>query len=207
MRLIDLIHYISMTSEIYYRQSLSDHERLMMIKLAFPRADLVRWFDECVPVTLPAERYMPLLLMTAAAIICPPHMHQLHYGSQADLDLFQCLRPAHRGPNTDSILIDQAAGAIATRFAAYASNEIGLIQGICDETVDHGCESVMFALTVPGLNARRLCILSDPKYGEYLNRSEPWQGHLVYQGILQHWPERSSCVIFRSYIKPAEQPP
>jgi hypothetical protein len=148
---------------------------------------------------------MPLLLMTAASILCPPHMRQLHYGGQSDLELFQSLRPSHRDVRSKFAIADPSGAArISEQFADPVPDQIGLIQGICDETAGPGVAAVVSALTIAAPNARRICIVSDRKYDDYLNLSEPWQGYLVYQGILQYWPGRTSHVILRSYIEPVE---
>jgi hypothetical protein len=190
---------------MYCHQTLSDHERLELIKLAFPRPDLIKWFDECATGPTPHERYMLLLLMTAAAILCPPHMRRLHYGSQPDITRFQNLRPDHRNAKNRAVIIGSAGASRASEeFVDPEANQIGLIQGICDEYAGRNAEATAAALTTTAPNARRICILSDHVFGDFLNLNIDWQGHLVYQGILQYWPGRTTHVVYRSYIEPTE---
>ena len=71
MRLIDLIRFIRTSSQMFYHQILTEYERLQLIKLAFPRQDLIKWFDSRAVFPIPPERYMPLLLMNAASAVVP----------------------------------------------------------------------------------------------------------------------------------------
>ena len=103
-----------------------------------------------------------------------------------------------------------AASGVRQELAAVGSDRIGLIQGIIEEEMVFGPSGVVSLLTFAAPYARRLCIVSESAYSTYLKLYGAWegviawQGHLIYQGIVQHWPERTSAVIFRSYIDPGK---
>jgi hypothetical protein len=79
MRLIDLIQFIRTSSEMFYRQTLTDYARLELIKVAFPRQDLIKWFDSRAVFPIPPERYMLLLFLSAANVLVPRDMIHLQW--------------------------------------------------------------------------------------------------------------------------------
>jgi hypothetical protein len=190
---------------MHYRQTLRDDQRLELIKLGFPRPDLIKWFDQAAPHGLPPERYMLLLLMSVATALGPRNGTGLQYGIESDLDLFRSLSAAQQHNQGQEIVIDPSDGSrVSEEFLAFVSDQTSLIQGVSNGSAGHGCEVVLSALTVRAPNARRICIVSDSVFAEYLHMDGTWGGHLVYQGVLQYWPERTSSVIFRSYLEPSE---
>ena len=197
MRLIDLIRFIRTSSQMFYHQILTEYERLQLIKLAFPRQDLIKWFDSRAVFPIPPERYMPLLLMNAASAVVPRHMVRVHYGSARDLVLLRGLSESTGEAEYKEVIIDRSA-AVEAPLATFARHDTGLIQGIVDP--DSDWSAVSSALTIPAQHARRLCILPREMYRAHEGMSGTWQGFPVYSGILQYWPERVSAVVFQSYM-------
>jgi hypothetical protein len=69
MRLSDLITFVRLTTEPYDDRLLPDEERLTVIKAAFPRQDLLGWFDARQSPALPGPYYFPVLIIQVAAQI------------------------------------------------------------------------------------------------------------------------------------------
>src|SRR2546430_5530038 len=66
---IYLIKFIRTFSEMFYRQTLTDYARLELIKVAFPRQDLLKWFDSRAVFPIPPERYMLLLFLDRKSVV------------------------------------------------------------------------------------------------------------------------------------------
>jgi hypothetical protein len=170
---------------------------LQLIKLAFPRQDLIKWFDSRAVFPISPERYMPLLLMNAASALVPRHMVRVHYGSARDLVLLRGLSESTGEAEYREVIIDRSS-AVEAALATFARHDTGLIQGIVDP--DSDWSAVSSALTIPAQHARRLCILPREMYRAHEGMSGTWQGFPVYSGILQYWPDRVSAVVFQSYM-------
>lgn len=204
MRIIDLIDFIRSTSQLYYKQSLPDVQRLAMLKRSFPRPDLIRWFDTCVPIELPASRYMPYLLMSAATLLHPPNRPRIQYGSSADLTLFAAIKTPKPGTEV-SLGLDELGRARHDTVSDSLAEQTGLIQGIVDYADAVGLANLVRFLTLRAPHARRLWIVAEHLFDEYTALTHIWQGHLIYQGPLQFWPGQTTSVVFRSPINPIEE--
>lgn len=185
MRLSDLITFIRLCTEQTASLRLSDDERLTLLKEAFPRRDLLHWFDDEAGAQMPPAWYLPALLVRSAIQISVRHAQTIEVccGGQPHLDLMT--RLTHRPPDQLVTWKIRGEGSVE-QTAAPRLHEVGLLHGFFAKAAERAafdrCMQTNF------YHSNRLCFMNDAFYTSCIANAAyqpPSKATLI--ALLQNW--------------------
>jgi hypothetical protein len=197
MRTSDLIQFIRSSSSPYESRSMSDLERLSVIKASFPRQDLLAWFEEVLTSEFPAEYYIPALLLHFAAMTIPRQQtFGIICGHHGVLSLF----PPCLGSPKDGFVrwpLDSSGRIFGQSMPPLY--KVGQICGFFATESDFSAAEQ--CLTVNFYNSQRLLFMREPVFAMFNQvYAAPYNEREIYRGLLQDWNGRRTYLLHLSRI-------
>ncbi len=164
-----------MTTEAASDGSKSMAARVTLFKKAFPRPDLVNWYEQTCPARN-ADFVVGLTLHFARQLI--PNGFQEIAVTSPEMTDNRCLYPEN------ATFYDSTA----FRFSAIHEHEIGLISGFFRNESE--IPALISCFTIPAPHANRLLFIEESLWSK-VTLPEHCPGHLLYNENFMEWdPER-----------------
>lgn len=201
MQLRDLLDVINLISR-QYRPEIEGARRLELMKTAFPRPDLLAWFDSEPFHDISPEHYFTLLVFAFLWRSQPKIAYRrlVLCGGPESLAIRQA--EGFRIPSTTHVWILGRDGDISTEAKKPPGHEVGVVIG----TFEHANEvnALRQCLTSDFYHATRLLILSKEALTELNSHGDlqrPIGGvHSVFEGPFLHWGTTQSSAIYTTSV-------